>query len=262
VSNPVLVEATRGGQVESRHRGVVAVSDAEGKLVLALGDVEAAVFPRSAIKALQALPLVESGAADKWKLSDAEIALACSSHSGAPIHVETAKSMLAKCGCDQGALECGVHWPLDAEAARALAASGGTASALHNNCSGKHAGFICLSGAADVAPKNYVKYEHHAQRQVRSALAEMTATKLDDAPWGIDGCAIPTYAIPLRALAQGFARFGTGVGLEPGRAAAAKRIRAACAAHPDLVAGAGRFDTALMETLRARAFLKTGAEGV
>jgi L-asparaginase II len=262
MDNPVLIEATRGGLVESRHRGAVAVSDPDGRLALALGDVDAPVFPRSAVKALQALPLIESGAADRFNLTDAEIALACSSHSGEEAHVETARGMLAKCGCGQEALECGVHWPLDAVAARALAASGGTASALHNNCSGKHAGFICLSSAAGVTPKSYVTRDHFVQRQVRSALGEMTAARLDDSPWGIDGCAIPTYAIPLRALALGFARLGTGAGLAPDRAAAAKRIRAACAAHPHLVAGTGRFDTLIMTALGARAFVKTGAEGV
>jgi L-asparaginase II len=262
MTNPVLVEATRGSLVESRHRGSVAVSDPDGKLLLSLGDVDAAVFPRSAVKALQALPLIESGAADKYGLTDAEIALACSSHSGAPIHVETASGMLAKAGRDSADLECGVHWPLDADAARALAASGGAASALHNNCSGKHAGFICLSCSAGVDPKTYVKRDHFVQRQVREALGEMTSTNLEDADWGVDGCAIPTYAVPLRALAHGFARFGSGVGLDATRAAAAKRLRAACAAHPDLVAGAGRFDTLLMEALGARAFVKTGAEGV
>jgi L-asparaginase II len=262
MDNPVLVEATRGERVESRHRGAVAVGDCDGRLVLALGDVESPVFPRSAVKALQALPLIEGGGADRLHLSDAEIALACSSHSGEPVHVETAIAMLTKCGRDARALECGVHWPLDAEAARALAASGRTANAIHNNCSGKHAGFVCASCAAEIDPKNYVKRDHFVQRRVRSALSEMTATKLDDAPWGIDGCAVPTYAIPLRALASGFARLGTGIGLEPGRAAAAKRIRAACAANPRLVAGTGRFDTMVMAALGARAFVKGGAEGV
>jgi L-asparaginase II len=262
VTNPVLVEATRGGRVESRHRGAVAVSDAEGKLVLALGNVDAAVFPRSAVKALQALPLIESGAADKYKLTDAEIALACSSHSGEKVHVETAREMLAKAGLDESALECGAHWPLDAAASHALAASGATPSALHNNCSGKHAGFLCLACAAGALPKAYVKYDHPAQRQVRVALSDMTKIDLDAAPWGIDGCAIPTYGIPLRALALAFARFGTGDGLEPGRAEAARRIRAACVAHPHLVAGTGRFDTELMTALGARLFVKTGAEGV
>jgi L-asparaginase II len=262
MTNPVLVEATRGGRVESRHRGAAAVSDSEGKLVLALGNVEAAVFPRSAVKALQALPLIESGAADKYKLTDSEIALACASHSGETVHVETARGVLAKAGLNESALECGAHWPLDPVASRALAASGATPGALHNNCSGKHAGFLCLACAVGAPPEAYVKYDHPAQRQVRAMLSEMTGLDLDAAPWGIDGCAVPTYGVPLRALALAFARFGTGAGLEPGRAAAARRIRAACAAHPRLVAGTGRFDTEIMTALGARAFVKTGAEGV
>jgi L-asparaginase II len=262
MENPVLVEAMRGGRVESWHRGAVAVSDVEGRLVLALGDVQRPVYPRSAVKALQALPLVESGAADKFNLSEAEIALACSSHSGEPIHVETARAMLAKCGCDPSMFECGAHWPADQEAGRALAAAGGAPTALHNNCSGKHAGFICVSCAAGIDPAGYVRGHHFAQRRVKAALEEATATKLDERAAGIDGCAIPTYSIPLAALALGFARFGTGDGLTAPLAAAAARIRRACAAHPRFVGGTGRFDTLVAATLGTRAFVKGGAEGV
>src|SRR5579862_6811451 len=135
--NPVLVEAFRGGLVESRHRGAVAVADAEGAMVLALGDVARPVFPRSAVKALQALPLVCSGAADRYGLGDEELALACASHSGEPAHVEGVARMLAKAGLDPSALACGAHWPVAQSAAFALAQKGGP-SALHNNCSGKH----------------------------------------------------------------------------------------------------------------------------
>jgi L-asparaginase II len=259
VEDPVLVEVLRGDRVESRHRGCVVVCDADGDVVLALGDVEAPVFPRSAVKAFQALPLVESGAADLFSLTQAEIALACASHSGEPIHADTARAMLEKCGCSVAALECGIHWPLSAEAARNLAASGGELSALHNNCSGKHAGFLCLSRAAGVETSGYVKAEHFVQRQVKSAIEDMTKTTLGEA--AIDGCAIPTYAVPLKALAHGFARFG-GLGLSPARATAAKRIREAAAAHPAQIAGAGRFDTLVMKALGPRAFVKTGAEGV
>ena len=261
MENPVLVEALRGGRVESWHRGAVAVSDADGRLVIALGDVQEAIYPRSAVKALQALPLVELGAADKFKLSDAEIALACASHSGEPIHVETARAMLAKCGRDPATLECGAHWPVDPQAARALAAAGGEASALHNNCSGKHAGFICLSCAAGIDPTGYVKIDHYAQRQVRRALEETIGTKLDGRA-AIDGCAVPTYSIPLGALARGFARLATGAGMTAGRAGASARIRRACASHPQLIGGTGRFDTLVAATLGTRALVKGGAEGV
>jgi L-asparaginase II len=261
MENPVLVEALRGGRVESWHRGAVAVSDVDGRLVLALGDVRQAVYPRSAVKALQALPLVESGAAEKFHFTDAEIALACASHSGEPIHVETARAMLAKCGRDRATLECGAHWPADAEAARALAASGGEATALHNNCSGKHAGFICLSCGANVDPAGYVKVDHYAQIEVRRCLEEMTQTQLEGRD-AVDGCAVPTYSIPLAALAQGFARFGAGVGMTAARQAAAAHIRRAIASYPQLVGGTGRFDTLIAATLGTRALVKGGAEGV
>jgi L-asparaginase II len=262
LDNPVLVEVLRGGRIESRHRGAVAVCDAAGSDVFTLGEVAAPVFPRSAIKALQALPLIESGAADRFSLTSAEIALACASHSGAAIHAETALAMLRKCGREVVTLECGIHWPLSVEASRDLAARGAKPSALHNNCSGKHAGFICLSCAAGHDPAGYVAPEHFAQREVKAAVEDVTKSRLDAESRAIDGCAIPTYAMPLRALAQGFARFGSGDGLTSGRAEAARRIRLAVAAHPSLVAGAGRFDTVIMEALGPRAFVKTGAEGV
>jgi L-asparaginase II len=261
VADPVLAEVWRGDRIESRHHGSVSVVDADGREVLALGDVSAPVFPRSAVKALQALPLIESGAAERFALDDREIALACASHSGEPVHVETARGMLKKCGRDVEALECGAHWPIGAEATRALAAKGEEPSALHNNCSGKHAGFICLSCAAGANPAGYARPHHFVQREVKAALEEMTRTRLE-AKAATDGCSIPTYATPLRALAFGFARFATGAGLPPLKAAAARRIRAAIAANPLHVAGAGRFDTEIMQALGARAFVKTGAEGV
>ncbi|MDA8253630.1 MAG: asparaginase [Rhodospirillales bacterium] len=253
--NPVLVEVSRGGRVESAHRGAFVVADAAGGVVLQAGDIDAAVFPRSAVKALQALPLVESGAADRLGLSDAEIALACASHGGEPAHVATARSMLAKAGRDAACLECGAHWPSDARAARALAAAGEAPTALHNNCSGKHAGFICLACACGDDPAGYVGPDHPTMRRVTAALAEATGTRLDADNRGTDGCSIPTYAIPLRALAGAFARFGTAGG-------AAARLRAAVAANPFMVGGSDRFDTVLMTALGARAFSKGGAEGV
>jgi L-asparaginase II len=262
MSNPVIAEALRGDRVESAHRGAGAVVDSSGAIVTTFGDIERPVYPRSAIKALQALPLLESGAADRLGLSAKEIALACASHAGEEDHVATARAMLAKAGRDESVLECGAHWPLGEAAARALARSGKTPSALHNNCSGKHAGFVCLACAEGVDPTGYVAHYHPVQREVAGAIAEMTLARLSEETRGVDGCSIPTYAIPLRALAFGFARFASGVGLSQRRASAAARIRAAVAAHPATVAGAGRFDTEIMTVLGARAFTKTGAEGV
>ena len=262
MENPVLVEVTRGPEVESRHRCAVAVVDAEGIAVLSLGDVESRIFPRSAVKAMQALPLVESGMADRFRLTDAEIALACGSHAGEPKHVETAAAVLAKAGRDASCLECGAHWPLGESAARALAARGERPTALHNNCSGKHAGFICLACGLEVEPAGYVAPTHWVQEVVRAALEDLTGASHGEEVRGIDGCSIPTYAVPLTALAFGLARFGTGVGISPSCARAAARIRRAVAAHPFMVAGTGRFDTVLMERLGERAFVKAGAEGV
>jgi L-asparaginase II len=261
MSNPVLVEVLRGGLVESRHRGAVAVVAADGATVLALGDVARPVYPRSAVKPLQALPLVESGAADRYGFGDQELALACASHGGEPAHVEVASRMLARAGLDAGALECGAHWPSHQASSQALARSGAP-SALHNNCSGKHAGFLCVACSAGVAHRGYVKAEHFVQREVRAALDGLTGAGLSADQCGIDGCSIPTWAVPLTALAQAFAKFGTGQGLGTERAKAAARIRAACTAQPYFVAGTGRFCTEIMKQFGARVLAKTGAEGV
>lgn len=262
MSNPILAELVRGGLVESRHSGAVAVSDPEGRLVLSSGDVARPVFPRSAVKAFQALPLLESGAADKLGLTDADIALAVSSHGGEQRHVETAAAMLAKAGRDAGTLECGVHAPSFRPAAWALLRAGEEPCALHNNCSGKHAGFICLACATDRDPQGYIKADHLVMREVMGAVNEMSGAALAGNGVGIDGCSIPTQAAPLAGVARGFARFGTGAHLGPERAKAAARIRRAAAAEPFLVAGTKRFCTDIMTIFGERVFVKTGAEGV
>ena len=262
MANPIVVEATRGALVESTHRGAGAVVDARGVVAFAFGDVERAVFPRSAVKAFQALPLVESGAADKLGLTDAEIALACASHGGEAEHVAGVETMLAKVGLDARALACGVHWPLNGKAARALARAGEGPTALHNNCSGKHAGFLCLSCASGWSAIGYLAADHPAQQAARAAIAELVGAPLGADVCAIDGCSIPTYAAPLQALALGFARFGAGEGLAPAREKATRRIRAAVAAHPVMIAGEGRFDTEAMTLFGERLFVKAGAEGV
>ncbi len=267
-NNPTLVDVLRGSAVESSHRGALAIVDADGAIHTALGDIDRPIFPRSAVKVLQALPLVESGAADRFGLNDEELALACASHGGEARHAQTAANMLAKAGLDAAALECGTHWPYNDSAIKALAAAGAVPSALHNNCSGKHAGFVCLgcmlAGGEDRRGfvSGYLQPQHPVMRQVTAALQAATDWDLANTPVGIDGCSIPTFAIPLRNLALAFARVGTGVGLRAGRAAAARRLRAAVASAPFMVAGSGRFDTRVMERLGDRVFCKVGAEGV
>jgi L-asparaginase II len=272
MSNPILAQAWRGEIVESFHRGAFVVADAAGRVVHAGGDIDRPVYPRSAVKALQALPLVDTGAAERFGLVDEELALACASHGGEARHVEVAARMLAKAGLDASALECGTHWPGNEAAARALAAQRAAPGPLHNNCSGKHAGFVCvgclLAGAgrdADAARaflRGYVEPAHPVMREVGAAIEAATGMRLADAPMATDGCSIPTFALPLRALALAFARLGTGIGLSPGHARAAARLRAAVAAAPFMVAGTGRLDTGLMQRLGARLFCKVGAEGV
>ena len=267
-SNPTLVHAWRGGIVESSHRGAVAVVDADGTVHTQLGDIDRPIFPRSAVKVLQALPLVASGAADRFGLTNAELSLACASHGGEVRHADTAAGMLAKAGVDVAALECGTHWPYHDGSIKALAAAGQQPSALHNNCSGKHSGFVCLgclmAEGSDRRAflKGYVKPDHPVMREVTAALQATTGYDLTAAARGTDGCSIPTYAIPLRHLAHAFARVATGVGLSDGRARAAKRLRQAVAAAPDMVAGTGRFDSRVMAQLGERVFCKVGAEGV
>lgn len=261
MTNPILVEVLRGALVESRHRGAVAVVDAEGKTVFAVGDVAVPVFPRSAIKAWQALPLVEQGAAERYGFGNEELALACASHSGEAAHVAGVERMLARAGLFSSALRCGAHYPIS-QAAAAAAACAGAPSPLHNNCSGKHAGFLCLACALGLDHEEYFRPEHPVQRHVRAVLEDFTGAVLSQEVCAIDGCSVPTWAVPLENLAHGFAKFGTGRGLSPARAAAAQRLRQACAAKPWFVAGTGRFCTEIMQLFDARVFVKTGAEGV
>ncbi len=262
MSNPVLVEVLRGGRIESRHRGVVAVIEGEGRTVLALGDIEGPVYPRSAVKALQALQLIESGAADRYGLGDEELALACASHGGQPAHIATAQRMLARAGLETSALRCGAHWPSYPPAARALAHAGQEPSALHNNCSGKHAGFLCVACAIGADTRSYIDPGHPVQREVKATLERLSGVAISDDARAIDGCSVPTWAVPPQNLARAFACFGTGHGLAPERAKAAARLRAACAAHPWHVAGTERFCTEIMQRFGKRVFVKTGAEGV
>ncbi|MBV8752375.1 MAG: asparaginase [Hyphomicrobiales bacterium] len=262
MANPVLIEILRGSRVESVHRGAVCVVDADGATVLSLGDVAQPVFPRSAVKALQALPLVEGGAADHYRLGDEELAIACGSHGGAPAHVAVVERMLARAGLDVAALECGAHRPSHAPSAEALLRVGRAPSALHNNCSGKHAGFLCVARHLGVEHRRYVATSHPVQQAVKATIEELAGVTIEKDQCAVDGCSVPTWAVPLANLAQAFARFGTGGGLSAARANAAARLRAACARHPFFVAGTARFATVAMERLRERAFVKGGAEGV
>ena len=261
-ANPVLVALYRGRLVESCHRGALAVVDGTGQVVCALGDVARPIYPRSAVKALQALAVVESGAAQAFGFGAQELALACASHSGEPQHVAVAQRMLTKAGLCAADLDCGAHWPFRRKDGCAIAARRGKPVALHNNCSGKHAAMLAVARHRGWDIAGYVAPDHPLQQHIAAILHDLTGAHLSDEVCGIDGCSVPTWAMPLAALAAGFARFATGHGLSRGRAEAAQRLMTAVFEHPFLVAGTGRFCTEVMQALPGRAFVKVGAEGV
>ena len=259
---PLAVEVTRGAVVESRHRASCAVADAGGRLVHAWGDVERMVYPRSAIKAIQALPVVESGAAEAFGLGDAEIALACASHGGEPFHIAVVEAWLARIGLVEADLECGAHLPLHQPAAKDLLRRGGAANQMHNNCSGKHLAMLTTARHLGEPVTGYVKADHPVQKRVAAVIGELSGVDMGRAAVAVDGCGIPTIALPLGNLAVAMARFAAPDRLEPVRAAAVRRIHAGLAARPEMVAGTGRFCTAAIAESGARVLVKTGAEGV
>jgi L-asparaginase II len=244
VNAPLLVEATRGDMVESRHRVSVVACDTAGARPIEAGDAEGLIYPRSAIKPLQALALLESGAADAYGLGPSEIALACASHSGEPRHVSLVRAWLDRLGLTEADLECGVH---------AVTGVAGP-TPVHNNCSGKHAGFLTVACHLGLPTRGYIAPDHPVQRRVLTRVAEMAGARLEGAPRGVDGCGIPVFGMKLSELARAFARFAT----DP----ACARIRAAMAAEPFLVAGSARFTTRVIEATRGRVLIKEGAEGV
>lgn len=226
------------------------------------GTTDQPIYPRSAVKPLQALPLIESGAADHYALSEREIALACASHSGEPDHVRCVAGWLTRIGLSCADLECGAHPPYDGAAQKALIRSGAAPTPCHNNCSGKHAGFLSTARFLGEPVAGYIQPGHPVQQRVRQALADMCDTPLGNARSAIDGCGIPVFGIPLRALALAMARMVTGEGLSDARRAAARRICAAMTREPFMVAGSSRFCTLAMQSARGALVVKTGAEGV
>jgi len=260
MTNPILVEVTRGPLVESTHRGAVAVSDAEGRLRIAVGDVERPIFPRSALKPVQAVPLIESGAAEKFGLTDEEIALACASHSGEPQHTSRVAAWQERIGCSVADLACGPHRPMHEGTATQMIRSGEKWTPLHNNCSGKHTGFMTLARGLGAPVEGYQEVDHPVQRAVEATLTQLAALS-GPLPYGVDGCTVPNFALSLAALARAMAAIADPTGLSPARAAACRRVVSAMIANPDLVAGTGRPCTQLMRQASDIA-VKTGAEGV
>lgn len=261
-ANPILVEQTRGASVENRHRGAFVIADAEGRIIAAGGDISRPIYPRSAIKSMQALAMVTSGAIGRFGLDDEELALACSSHHGEEVHVAGVMRFLGDIGLGPDDLECGVMAPISGRTRNALRAAGLEPTTVHHMCSGKHSGMLSVAEALGAPTAGYVERDHPAQVAVRSAIETALGVELTVDLCGIDGCSIPTWAAPLSAFATGFARMATGTGLPPDLATAARRIFDAATSHPQLVAGTGHFDTVAMTAFGGRLMQKGGADGV
>lgn len=257
---PLDVLVRRSDRIESHHRVRYAIAGADGALLAGGGDADAAIFPRSAIKPLQAIPLVESGAADRFELTDAELALACASHSGEARHTEAVAAWLQRIGCTAADLRCGAHLPYDAAAARDLIRRDERPSTLHNNCSGKHAGMLTLARHLEAPLAGYLDADHPVQRRIAEVLRDMASLDVLPSP-GIDGCGVPTWPMPLSRVAVSAARLGTPAMLARDRGQACTRLVAAMRTHPLLVAGTGRPCSRIMAAI-PEVVVKTGAEGV
>lgn len=263
--NPVLAEIWRGEFLECVHRGTAVVATAKGEVVEAWGDPGRVVLPRSACKIIQALPLVESGAADAAGLGAEQLALACASHQGTTLHTGLAARWLAGLGMGERDLRCGAHPPNDPDTRHDLRRHGIAAGQFHNNCSGKHCGFLTVNWHLGAEPKgsglDYIDPDHPLQKAVRQATEEVTGETVSG--FAIDGCSAPNFAVSVAGLATAMARFAAPeTGFAGTRAAAARRLREAMAVHPVLVSGEGRAATELIRACRGRAIVKSGAEGV
>jgi len=261
----VLVEVRRGTRVESRHRGCVVAVDAGGRQVFAAGRVGELIYPRSSLKFFQAIPLIASGAADQFNLSQSDIALACASHSAEAFHLRAVTGWLQRLRLSADDLECGAEPPLSERAARDLIVGGEPPTRAHHNCSGKHAGMLTVARHIGAATRGYSDYHHPCQRLWMQALSEWLDTDVFAMPWERDGCGLPAICMPLLQLARAFARCA-----DAGRPAAATatsasalwRIMEAVRAHPRMLAGTGRCCTDVIRATAGRVLIKAGAEGV
>ncbi|UQZ35578.1 L-asparaginase [Paenibacillus sp. PK3_47] len=258
----LLVEAVRGGRAESVHRGSIAVVDASGRLLYKAGHPDDSFYARSCLKPVQALPVILSGTADTLGLTGREVAVCCASHNGEPFHTEAVKSMLAKGGLTPEQLGCGAHPPYREETYEKLMRKGQKPAPIHNNCSGKHAGLLLAASRAGLDLASYLERDHPLQREIAGYLSAMAGTRQEDIPWGVDGCGLPTYSLPLRQLALVFARIADPSRLEPRLAGAILRLADAMVEHPEMVGGTDEFDTVLMQTAGGSIIGKAGAEGM
>jgi L-asparaginase II len=259
-----LVEVTRGGITESRHRGHIVAVEFDGTVAAYLGAPETVTYLRSSAKPHQAIPLIASGAADRFGFTEKEVALACASHNGEPMHTELAASMLAKIGLGPEALKCGVHEPYSAEVAQSLREKGEAPNVLQNNCSGKHAGMLALALHLGAPTETYDEPTHPVQLAIGKVVSQFCGVALEDIAIGTDGCGVPVFGITVKAMALMYARLvSPPQDFEEDIRKACTRIVSAMTTYPELIGGTSeRLDTEMMRAANGRLISKVGAEGV
>lgn len=259
----VLLHYTRAGKVESMHRGHIVAVDTMGKVIDSVGDPDLPMFWRSAAKPFQALPFVEQGGIAKFSITSEELALMVSSHSGEQEHVNIVRAALSKVGLTEAALACGSAKPMNSKAAKAIMLKNEKYQAVHNACSGKHTGMLALATMLGIPVEGYTEPDHTVQKIMRQAVADAAGLTVEKVEIGIDGCGVPVFYLPLKNMAYAYARLGKPEeGNWGSRADSVRTIRDAILAHPNVVAGTGRIDTAVMRLTKGRILAKVGAEAV
>src|SRR5882762_1828933 len=260
----LLVEVWRGPIVESRHRGHLTAVDGKGATIAELGLPEAVTYVRSSGKPFQAIRVIVAGAADRFGFTEQEIAIACGSHSGEPIHVDTVRSMLKKIGLDESALKCGVHEPFSAEVARELTRNQKPPNVLQNNCSGKHAAMLALARHVGAPTGSYDDWRNPVQQAIAKTVADFSDIPLEQIAVGVDGCGVPVFGVPVRDMALMYARLvSPSSSFDDATRTACRRIVKAMIDFPEMVGGAkDRLDTELIKAGQGRLISKIGAEGV
>lgn len=259
-----LVEVRRGSITESRHRGHVVAVDGDGQIVARLGAPETLTYLRSSAKPFQAIPLVHSGAAARFDFDEREIAVACASHSGEPVHVETVAGMLRKIGLDESALKCGTHEPFSSEETKRLRERNEQPNVLQNNCSGKHAGMLALALHLGAPTETYDQPDNPVQLEIGHTVEQFSGVPLEDIAVGVDGCGVPVFGVTVRAMALMYARLVAPPGeWDEEIRAACERIVKSMTAYPEMVGGTTeRLDTEMMRATGGALISKVGAEGV
>ena len=262
MSATVLVNVERGNLVESIHRGHIAIVNAKGEVLSSMGDIDKVVYARSSMKPLQAIPIVETGAADRYGLNDWDLSLTCASHNGEEQHTDRVASILERLELKVDDLQCGTHNPRWPAAYEKLVRSGEEVTPIYNNCSGKHSGMLATARHMQETTADYYRIDHPVQQRILAVISEMTEVPAEEIEIGIDGCGVPVHGVPMKNLALSFAKLADPSELSETRQQAIGKVTTAMMAAPEMVAGTERFCTDFMKVMQGKMFGKTGAEGV